>query len=94
MHLKGNTPTQIKSELDTVYVKRRAAEIKYGQISLSDNKRSRLSIMAIMTDNIKIIHQMILDDHRIKIKEIAKTVGISKECVFYVLADDLGMRIE
>lgn len=49
LHLKGNTPTQIKTELDVVYgdsvpsfatVKTWAAEFKHGRTSLSDDERS------------------------------------------------------
>jgi hypothetical protein len=36
---------------------------------------------------------MVLDDQRMKVREIAqKTVGISKECVGYILHEELDMK--
>ena len=33
-----------------------------------------------------------LADHRLKVREIAETVGISKDCVGHILYEILGMR--
>jgi histone-lysine N-methyltransferase SETMAR len=38
------------------------------------------------------VHDMLLDDWRMKVREIAETVGISKECVGYILHEELDMR--
>jgi len=35
---------------------------------------------------------MILDDRRMKVREIAETIGISKERVGYILHDKLDME--
>jgi predicted phosphatase len=35
---------------------------------------------------------MLLDDRRIKVREIAETIGISKECVGYTLHEELDMK--
>jgi histone-lysine N-methyltransferase SETMAR len=35
---------------------------------------------------------MILDDGRMKVREIAETIGISKECVGYILHEELDMK--
>ena len=35
---------------------------------------------------------MILDDRRIKVPEIAETIGISKERVGYILHEELDMK--
>ena len=38
------------------------------------------------------IHTLILADRRLKVHEIAETVGISKDCVGHILHEILGMR--
>jgi hypothetical protein len=35
---------------------------------------------------------MLLDDSRIKVREIAETIGISKERVGYILHEELDMK--
>ncbi|XP_030750150.1 protein GVQW3-like [Sitophilus oryzae] len=99
--LKGNTPTQIKHELDSVYgdsapsfttVKFRAAEFKRGRKSLGDDERSGRQKTAITDDNIAKVHQMVLDNRRIKVREITEVMNISKECVCHILNQELGMR--
>ena len=35
---------------------------------------------------------MVLDDRRIKVREIAETIVISKECVGYILHEELDMK--
>jgi hypothetical protein len=37
------------------------------------------------------VHDMVLDDWRMKVREIAETIGISKECVGYILHEELDM---
>ncbi|KAL6268025.1 hypothetical protein P5V15_001107 [Pogonomyrmex californicus] len=58
LHLKGNTPAQIKIELDAVYgdcvpsfatVKKWAAEFKRDRISLADDERQKLRPPLIMS---------------------------------------------
>ncbi|KYN18346.1 hypothetical protein ALC57_09342 [Trachymyrmex cornetzi] len=99
LHLKGNTSTKIKAELDSVYgdsapsfatVKRWVAEFKRGRTSLADDECSGRPKTATITDNIKEIHQMIMDNRRIKIRETA--VGISKERFCHILTEGLSMR--
>jgi len=38
------------------------------------------------------IHDLVLADRRLKIREIAETVGLSKDRVGYILNEILGMR--
>jgi histone-lysine N-methyltransferase SETMAR len=38
------------------------------------------------------VHDRILDDQRIKVHEIADTIGILKECVGYFLHEELHMK--
>ncbi|XP_030758938.1 uncharacterized protein LOC115884482 [Sitophilus oryzae] len=99
--LKDNTPTQIKHELDSVYgdsapsfttVKFWAAEFKCGRKSLGDDERSVRPKTATTDDNIAKVHQMVLDDRRIKVREITEVMNISKERVCHILNQELGMR--
>ena len=101
LFLKGNTPTQIKVELDTVYgdnvpsfttVKFWAAEFKRGSKSLGDDERSGRPKTATADDNIAKVHQMVLNDRRIKVRQIAEVMKMSKERVCHILHQDLGMR--
>lgn len=101
LFLKGNTPTQIKDELDSVYgdsspsfttVKFWAAEFKRGRKSLGDDERSGRPKTVTTDDNIAKVHQMVLDDRRIKVREIAEAMKMSKERVCHILNQDLGMR--
>ena len=70
MFLKGNTPTQIKDELDSVYgdfapsfttVKFWAAKFKRGRNNLGDDERSGRPKTAITDENITKVHQMVLE---------------------------------
>ncbi|XP_030746801.1 protein GVQW3-like [Sitophilus oryzae] len=79
--LKGNTLTQIKHELDSVYgdsapsfttVKFWAAEFKRGRKSLGDDERSGRQKTATTDENIAKLHQMVLDDRRIKVNEVKR----------------------
>jgi hypothetical protein len=41
---------------------------------------------------IKQVHDMVLDDRRMKMREIAEIIGISKERVGYILHENLDMK--
>jgi hypothetical protein len=43
-------------------------------------------------ENIAKVHHMVLDDRRIKMREIAEVMKMSKECVCHTLNQHLGMR--
>ena len=82
--MKGNTLTLIKDELDSVHgdsapsftnVKFWVAEFKRGRKSLGDNARSGRPETATIDENIAKVHQMVLDDRRIKVREIAEGRG-------------------
>ncbi|GFW01902.1 histone-lysine N-methyltransferase SETMAR [Trichonephila clavipes] len=101
LFLKGNMPTQIKDELDSVYgdsapsfttVKFWAAEFKRGRKSLEVDKRSGLPNTTTTDENMAKVNQMVLDDHGIKVREIAEVMNNSKERVCHILNQHLGMR--
>jgi len=43
-------------------------------------------------DNVTKVHDLVLADRRLKIREIAETVGMSKDRVSHILQEILGMR--
>lgn len=101
LFLKGNSPTQIKTEMDIVYgdsspsfttVKFWAAEFKRGRTSLGDEERSGRPRTATTDENIAQVHQMVLDDRRIKVRELAEVMKMSKERICNILTEELGMR--
>ena len=94
-------PTQIKDELDSVYgdsvpsfttVQFWAAEFKRGRKSLGDDKRSGRPKTASTDENVANVNQMVLEDHRIEVREIAKVMNMSKERVCHIFNQHLAMR--
>jgi transposase len=66
-------------------IKKWPAEFKRGPTSLEDNPRQGRPKSATPPEIIEQVHDMVLDDRRMKVHEISETTGISKECVGYVL---------
>src|SRR5436190_21585100 len=101
LFLKGNMPTQIKDELDSVYgdsapsfttVKFWAAEFKRDRKSLGDVERSGRPKTASTDENIAKVHKIVLDDRQIKVREIAEVMNMSNERVCHILNQHLDMR--
>ena len=65
------------------------AEFKRG---LGDDERSVSPKTATTQENIAKVHQMVLDDRRIKVRGIAEVMKMSKERVYHILNQHLGMR--
>ena len=68
-----------------------AAEFKRGRTSLEDDPREARPKSAT-PEIIEQMHDMVLDDRRMKVREIAETIGISKKCVGYILHEELDME--
>lgn len=99
--LDGLSPSDIHPKLVKVYkdsapslstVKKWAAEFKRGRTSVEDDQREGRPKTANVKENREKIRKMILDDRRLKVYEIAETVGISEERVRHILHEELGMR--
>jgi histone-lysine N-methyltransferase SETMAR len=84
---EGLTPNEIHLKFMEVYgdsspsfstIKKWAAEFKRGRTSLEDEPREGRPKSAITPEIIEQVHDMVLDDRRMKVREIAETVGISK----------------
>ncbi|GFV91743.1 histone-lysine N-methyltransferase SETMAR [Trichonephila clavipes] len=68
-----------------------AAELKRGRKSLRGDERSGRPNTGTTNGNITKVHQMVLDDHRIKVREVAEVMNMSKERVCHILDQHLGM---
>jgi transposase len=74
-------------------IKKWAAEFKRGRNSLEDDPREGRRKSATAAEIIEQVHDMVLDDRRMKVGGIAETIGISKERVAYILHEELDMKI-
>jgi transposase len=97
----GLTPNEIHSKFINVYgdsslsfstINTWAAEFKLGRTSLEDDSREGGPKSATTPEIIEQVHDMVLDDRRMKVREIAETIRISKERVGYILHEELDMK--
>lgn len=63
-----------------------------GRTSTKDAERSGRPVEVTTDEIVNKIHDIVLEDRRMKIREIAKTVNISDERVFNILHEHLGMK--
>jgi histone-lysine N-methyltransferase SETMAR len=98
---QGLTPNEMHSKFIKVYgdsspsfstIKKWAAEFKRGRISPEDDPRERRPKSATTPEIIEEVHDMVLNDRWMKVREIAETLGISKERVGYILHEELDMK--
>ena len=68
------------------------AEFKHGRTSLEGDPREGRRKSETSSEIIEQLHDMLLDDRRMKVLEIAETIGISKERVGYVLHEEMDMK--
>ena len=94
LFLKGKSCSKIKERLNAVYgdssplmatVKNWFNEFQRSRMSVFDKPCLGAPKMTSMEDNVTKIHNLILTDHRLKVREIAETLGISKCCVGHIL---------
>ena len=100
-HLKGFSPTGIKAELDSTLgesapsfstIKYWIAEFKRGRSSCEDEHRCGRPNEVTTPETIKKIHKMVLEDRRLKVRELADMAGISKSAVHRILTGNLDMK--
>lgn len=100
-HLKGLGPTGIKAELDSTLgefapsfttVKYWVAEFKRGRTSCQDEQRSGRPNQVKTPEMVEKIHKLVLADPRLKVRQIAEIIGISKSAVQRILTENLNMR--
>ncbi|KAF7276900.1 hypothetical protein GWI33_009672 [Rhynchophorus ferrugineus] len=99
--LEGKSSRKIKERLDTVYgdsshsrviVKNWFNKFQCGRTSVFDDLRPGVLKTATTEDDMTKIHDLVLAGRRLKMCEIAKTVGISKDCVGHIPHEILGMK--
>jgi len=73
-------------------VKKWFTEFRCGRTSTSDAERSGRPKEVVTPEIVDKIHGMILDDRRIKVREVAEAVGISTERVHHILHEYLDMK--
>jgi histone-lysine N-methyltransferase SETMAR len=69
-----------------------AAEFKCGRTSLKDDPSAECPKSATTPEITEQVHDMVLYDQRMKVREIAETICISKEHVGYILHEELDMK--
>jgi len=99
--VKGFTLNEIHSKFIKVYgdsspsfstTKKWAAEFKRGCTSLEDDPCERHPKSATPPEIMKEVHDVVLDDWQMKVRESAETIGISKEHVGYILHEELDIK--
>jgi histone-lysine N-methyltransferase SETMAR len=97
---EGLTPNEIYSKFIKVYgdsspsfstIKEWTAEFKRGRTNLEDDPREGLPKSAT-PKIIEQVHDMLSDERRIKVREIAETIGFSKQRGGYILHEELGIK--
>jgi len=99
--LMGKNTTDAKKWLDKRYedsapgkstVIEWYSEFKRGRTSTEDAERSGRPKSAVVPENIKKVHKLVLKDRKMKLREIADTLTISEGSVFTILHENLRMR--
>lgn len=99
--LTGKNTIEAKEWLDNYYnisspsyttVKKWYAEFKRGCTSTNDAKRPGRPNEAVTDENIKKVHRIVLNDRKVKVREIADILKISTERVRYILHEYLDMK--
>ncbi|XP_036336110.1 histone-lysine N-methyltransferase SETMAR-like [Rhagoletis pomonella] len=101
LYLKGLSPSNKKAEIDSTLgesalsfttVKYWVAQFKRGPTSCQDEHRSGRPNEVTTPEMVKKIHKAVMDDRRLKVREVADIVGILKSMVHRILSDDLEMK--
>ncbi|XP_018393225.1 PREDICTED: uncharacterized protein LOC108772230 [Cyphomyrmex costatus] len=101
LHMQGLTPKEIKAELDNVHSTSAPAfatvynwvnEFKHGRISTCDASRSGRPIEVATLEIIDKVHDIVLTDRRVKVRELVEATSISHGTVILTLYKQLGMK--
>ncbi|XP_055375401.1 uncharacterized protein LOC129608102 [Condylostylus longicornis] len=100
-YLKGLSPSGSKSALDSTLgesapsyamIKNWVAQFKRGRTSCEDEHRTGQQNEVTTPETFKKIHKIILDDRRLKVRELADIVGLSKSAIHRILTENLDMK--
>jgi hypothetical protein len=98
---EGFMPNEIHSKFIKVYVnsspsfstvQKWSSEFKHGCTSLEDDPCEGLPKSASTPEIIEQVHDMVLDDRRMKVCAIGETTGITKERTGCILHEELDMK--
>jgi len=98
---EGLKPNEIHLKFIKVYgdfspsfstIKKWVPEFKRGRTRLEVDPREGCPKSATTPEIIEQVHDMLLDDRRMKVREIAETIGISKERLGYILHEEVDMK--
>ncbi|KAG5310553.1 SETMR methyltransferase, partial [Acromyrmex insinuator] len=99
--LRGKTVKETKEKLDKYYVANAPSDytVKYwfrefrgGRNSTTDEVRSGRPSDAVTEENVKKIHEMVLADRKVKVRELADATKISTERTCHILGEILHMK--
>ena len=99
--MKGKTPQETKEKLDKHYgdsapsirtVYKWFQNFRAGHMGTCDAERSGRPVEVTTPEIIDQIHDMVMGDRRVKVRQIASAVGISTERVHNILHKHLDMR--
>ena len=68
------------------------ADFRRGRTNTDDAKRSGRPKSVVVPENITKVHKIVLDDRKLKLREIADTLKVSEGRVFTILHESLGMH--
>ena len=100
-HMKGLMPKEIKAKLDNIHnisapafatVYNWVNEFKRGRTSICDAPCSGRPTEAATPEIIDKVHDIVLTDRRVKMRELVETTGISHGTVISILHEQLGMK--
>ncbi|KAG5330332.1 GVQW3 protein, partial [Acromyrmex heyeri] len=101
LHMKGLTPKEIKAELNVHSISAPAFapvynwvdEFKRGRTATQcDAPCSGRSIEVATPEIINKVHDIVLTDRRVKVRELVEATGISHGTVISILHEQLGMK--
>ena len=101
LQIKGMTPTQIHQDIVATIgesavsydiVKRWCREFKCGRTSCEDQHAGGPPVTVTTDKNIKKIHDLVLQDRRLRIRDIGAETGLSYCVVQNILTKELDMK--
>ena len=73
-------------------VRRWVNKFKRSRTSIEDTLRPGTANSALTPENIDKLHDIVLVDRRVKVRELAETMGISMDRVHFILHHELHMK--